>query len=162
MANHTTSSLVYEQQDFPIWSSLPCFIFSISLLQIYATRALAFVKGLLSCFWQVPTQPSKPSSKITSVLSFHLLQLAYSKAPSFPVRPEALHREGLFSVCLSCHRAQKEHARVHVCVCARVPTCASTCVADWIWGIALIREQWFERQGISGWGSQSCVWCCTS
>ena len=123
MANHTTSSLVYEQQDFPIWSSLPCFIFSISLLQIYATRALAFVKGLLSCFWQVPTQPSKPSSKITSVLSFHLLQLAYSKAPSFPVRPEALHREGLFSVCLSCHRAQKEHARVHVCVCVCVRVC---------------------------------------
>lgn len=64
---------------------------------------------LLFCFWQSRTRPSEPSSKITSAVPFHLLQvgLTYYKVPTFPVRLWAPQRalfylkEALFWFSLS-------------------------------------------------------------
>lgn len=73
---------------------------------------------LLFCFWQSRTRPSEPSSKITSAVPFHLLQvgLTYYKVPTFPVRLWAPQRalfylkEDLFWFSLSDFPGHRRHS----------------------------------------------------
>lgn len=101
--------LSFAALSFVLWKDRPCWSGTTCLphCNTYLPPCLTLLPqqagplplvSLLFCFGQFPTEPSTPSSKIISVIPFHLLQavLAYFKPPAFPIDPEVLNEKDSF------------------------------------------------------------------